>query len=143
MKTEIVEQPKAPPTSNGSLNGGNAEQNPRGKKRKVKVLEDEFVEDINRAKRLATVTKEEVVADEDSAVDKKSKAAKPAKKSVKKKAKVTSESEGEVEVEEKVEQKVKKKRKTKEEKEAEAMPLAARTVAHKLFIGAHVSAAGG
>lgn len=38
---------------------------------------------------------------------------------------------------------VKRKRKTKEEKEAEAMPLAARTVGHKLFIGAHVSSAGG
>jgi hypothetical protein len=40
------------------------------------------------------------------------------------------------------EQPVKKKRKTKEEKEAEAMPLASRTVGHKLFIGAHVSSAG-
>ncbi|CAD0082972.1 unnamed protein product [Aureobasidium vineae] len=39
--------------------------------------------------------------------------------------------------------KVVRKRKTKEEKEAEAMPLAARTLGHKLFIGAHVSAAGG
>ncbi|GAB7341007.1 hypothetical protein MBLNU457_7340t1 [Dothideomycetes sp. NU457] len=37
----------------------------------------------------------------------------------------------------------KRKRKTKEEKEAEAMPLAARTVGHKMFIGAHVSSAGG
>jgi AP endonuclease-1 len=37
----------------------------------------------------------------------------------------------------------KKKRKTKEEKEAEAMPLSARTIGHKLFIGAHVSSAGG
>jgi AP endonuclease-1 len=37
----------------------------------------------------------------------------------------------------------KTKRKTKEEKEAEAMPLAARTIGHKLFIGAHVSSAGG
>ncbi|KAK5168615.1 DNA-(apurinic or apyrimidinic site) lyase [Saxophila tyrrhenica] len=42
-----------------------------------------------------------------------------------------------------VEKKVKRKRKTKEEKEAEAMPLAARTVGHKLYIGAHVSSAGG
>lgn len=41
------------------------------------------------------------------------------------------------------EEKVVRKRKTKEEKEAEAMPLAARTVGHKLFIGAHVSSAGG
>ncbi|KAK4992926.1 DNA-(apurinic or apyrimidinic site) lyase [Elasticomyces elasticus] len=38
---------------------------------------------------------------------------------------------------------VKRKRKTKEEREAEAMPLAARTVGHKMFIGAHVSSAGG
>ncbi|OQO04009.1 hypothetical protein B0A48_10652 [Cryoendolithus antarcticus] len=39
--------------------------------------------------------------------------------------------------------KVVRKRKTKEEKEAEAMPLAARTIGHKLFIGAHISSAGG
>lgn len=43
--------------------------------------------------------------------------------------------------------KVKKKRKTKEEKEAEAMPLAARTaigtLKRAMFIGAHVSGAGG
>jgi AP endonuclease-1 len=38
---------------------------------------------------------------------------------------------------------VKGKRKTKEEKEAEAMPLLERTIGHKLFIGAHVSSAGG
>jgi AP endonuclease 1 len=44
-----------------------------------------------------------------------------------------------------IEKKVKKKRKSKAEKEAELveMPLAARTVGHRLFIGAHVSAAGG
>lgn len=39
--------------------------------------------------------------------------------------------------------KVVRKRKTKEEKDAEAMPLAARTIGHKMLIGAHVSAAGG
>ncbi|KAF2834869.1 AP endonuclease [Patellaria atrata CBS 101060] len=39
--------------------------------------------------------------------------------------------------------KVTRKRKTKEEKEAEAMPLAARTVGSNLYIGAHVSSAGG
>ena len=44
-----------------------------------------------------------------------------------------------------IRKKVKGKRKTKAEKEAELveMPLAARTTGHKLFIGAHVSAAGG
>lgn len=36
-----------------------------------------------------------------------------------------------------------KRTKTKAQKEAEAMPLAARTIGHKLFIGAHVSSAGG
>ncbi|KAB2572118.1 putative dna-(apurinic or apyrimidinic site) lyase 1 protein [Lasiodiplodia theobromae] len=36
-----------------------------------------------------------------------------------------------------------RKRKTKEEKDAEMAPLAARTVTSKLFVGAHVSAAGG
>ena len=45
------------------------------------------------------------------------------------------------------EKKVTKKRKTREEKEAEAMPLAARTVVEGLkktmYIGAHVSGAGG
>ena len=39
--------------------------------------------------------------------------------------------------------KVKRHRKTKEEKEAEAMPLAARTNDLRMFIGAHVSAAKG
>ena len=39
--------------------------------------------------------------------------------------------------------KVRRKRKTKEEKEAEAMPIAARSIGAKLFVGAHVSAAGG
>lgn len=41
------------------------------------------------------------------------------------------------------EKKAVRKRKTKEEKEAEAMPLASRTVGHRLFVGAHVSSAGG
>ena len=39
--------------------------------------------------------------------------------------------------------KVPRKRKTKEEKEAEAMPLAARTNGIRMFVGAHVSMAGG
>jgi AP endonuclease 1 len=66
--------------------------------------------------------------------------------------KVKAKSKRKIEVDEGVEQevdikKVKKKRKTKEEKEAEAMPLAARTSIQTLkkamYIGAHVSGAGG
>lgn len=51
------------------------------------------------------------------------------------------------EEEDKVEKKVVKKRKTKEEKEAELIPLAPRTdvstLKRKMFIGAHISGAGG
>jgi AP endonuclease-1 len=42
-----------------------------------------------------------------------------------------------------IKKKVIRKRKTKEEKEAEAMPIAARTIGSKIVIGAHVSSAGG
>jgi AP endonuclease-1 len=42
-----------------------------------------------------------------------------------------------------VKKKVVRKRKTKEEKEAEAMPLAARTIGSNIVLGAHVSSAGG
>ncbi|KAL9125219.1 MAG: hypothetical protein Q9217_005537 [Psora testacea] len=50
---------------------------------------------------------------------------------------------GEAEVDEGGEKKVKRRRKTKEEKEAETMPLAARTNGLRMFIGAHVSGAKG
>jgi AP endonuclease-1 len=65
------------------------------------------------------------------------------KASAKRKAKIAEDDEDEVSEE----KKVKKKRKTKEEKEAETMPLAARTaikgLKKALYIGAHVSGAGG
>lgn len=137
-----VEKTEEPVVSNGSLNQKEPKQDTPRKKRKTKVIEDEFVNDINQAKKLAETKEEKVIveapADENEFVAVKSK-----KKGSKKKVKAESESEGEAEVDGKPEKKVKKKRKTKEEKEAEAMPLASRTVGHKLFIGAHVSAAGG
>jgi AP endonuclease-1 len=69
-------------------------------------------------------------------------------KKVKGKRKVKVEEEAEEELREDEDtKKVKKKRKTKEEKEAEAMPLAGRTSVQTLkramYIGAHVSGAGG
>ncbi|KAL2045019.1 hypothetical protein N7G274_002794 [Stereocaulon virgatum] len=51
--------------------------------------------------------------------------------------------EGKGEDSEEGSKKIKRKRKTKEEKEAEAMPLAARTTGLQMFLGAHVSAAKG
>lgn len=66
--------------------------------------------------------------------------AKPKKAPTKRKAKIDEDDDGE-------EKKAPKKRKTKEEKEAEAMPVAARTLVGSLkkamHIGAHVSGAGG
>lgn len=85
---------------------------------------------INRAKA-------EVVLEEE-------KAPKSKKASAKRKSKAVDDEEDDKDAGKK---KVTKKRKTKEEKEAEAMPLAARTVIAGLKkamqIGAHVSAAGG
>ena len=63
-----------------------------------------------------------------------------------KKRKVEVEEEKDVKAEVKgdlPEKTVKRKRKTKEDNQVEAMPLAERTLGHKLFIGAHVSSAGG
>jgi AP endonuclease-1 len=69
------------------------------------------------------------------------------KKSSIKRKKAAKDEEDEEDDEDASEKKVIKKRKTKEEKEAEAMPLAARTLVGGLkkamYIGAHVSGAGG
>ena len=93
-------------------------QQPSSKKRRVKKVKEKIQED-------------EGVGLEQSDSKKKR------KKTVKQEKGVKTEANGDV-----VEKK-KPKRKTKEEKEAEAMPLALRTIGHKLFIGAHVSGAGG
>lgn len=49
----------------------------------------------------------------------------------------------EIEEEGTIKKKVVRKKKTKEEKEAEAMPLLARTIGSKIVVGAHISSAGG
>lgn len=91
----------------------------------------------NSRKRKAVEYKEE---EEDEDVE-------PVTKKAPKKRKTTKSEAEDTKVDENgdpvAEKKVVRKRKTKEEKESEAMPLAARTVGHKMFIGAHVSAAGG
>jgi hypothetical protein len=67
-------------------------------------------------------------------------------KKIKKEGKRKAEKDETIE-EDAVTKKVKRKRKTKEEKEAETMPLAARTsiqtLKRPIYIGAHISAAGG
>ncbi|KAK3724503.1 DNA-(apurinic or apyrimidinic site) lyase [Vermiconidia calcicola] len=109
----------------------------RAKKQKVQVKEEETAETVAKVKggrkRKVEVKTEEAVET----------GVKP-KKGKKHKAEVESEDTGEVRGEDNtVEKKPRRKRKTKEEKEAEAMPIAARTIGHKLLIGAHVSSAGG
>ena len=89
---------------------------------------------VGRGKKAATVE----VEPQELEVVKKSKA------SAKRKVKTE---DGDEEVKEKAEKKVVKKRKTKEEKEAELRPLAPRTdvstLKRKMYIGAHISGAGG
>lgn len=88
----------------------------------------------NASKKRKVEEEEDIVKAEEDAIEG---APKPKRKAAKKQVKEEAEEDdGE-------EKKVSRKRKTKEEKEAEAMPLQARTVGHKLFIGAHVSSAGG
>jgi hypothetical protein len=67
----------------------------------------------------------------------------PFKKKTKSKGKATGSVEEDGQVGADVPKKTRRKRKTKEEKEVEAMPLAARTVGLRMFIGAHVSIATG
>jgi len=117
---------------------------PRAKKAKVEVIEEVETANITQspptAKRARKVKVEEQQPTEAAAEA----GQKPTPKKRQSKTKAVKEEEAEVgETGEVIEKKVKRKRKTKEEKEAEAMPLAARTVGHKLFIGAHVSSAGG
>ncbi|KAH0292603.1 AP endonuclease, partial [Aureobasidium sp. EXF-3399] len=99
----------------------------RGTKRKLKQEDEpeEIVTPVKRARQSKAVKVDQPISP-------------PPKKATKSKKPVEDTEEPEA-----TKPKVVRKRKTKEEKEAEEMPLAARTVGHKLFIGAHVSAAGG
>lgn len=83
-----------------------------------------------RKKKITEVKEEQEEEEETAPATKGNRPVKPKAKALKE--------EGEEDV-----KKVTKKRKTKAEREAEAMPLAARTIGHKMVIGAHVSAAGG
>jgi AP endonuclease-1 len=89
-------------------------------------------------RRIARTRKVKPEPEEEESACSSEEAPKPAPKKRQPKAKVVKKEDPEEE-----EKPIKKKRKTKEEKEAEAMPLSARTIGHKLFIGAHVSSAGG
>lgn len=114
---------------------------PASKKRKTKQIKEEVAGElrVNGTSPARATRKKEVKYEEAPDSDEQPKPATPKGK----KRKVTVKEEVEVKEDVDGEKKAKKKRKTKEEKEAEAMPLAARTVGHKLFIGAHVSSAGG
>lgn len=117
-----------------------------GKKRKIKkeAVEEEEREETpkkparKRASKAKVETEEAGEANADVGADETPKS-KVKRKAVKKEVKTEDEGEdGDVKT-------VKKKRQSKAEKEANLImnPLAARTVGHKLFIGAHVSASGG
>lgn len=123
-------------TTKSSTNSTGHESN------RTKVEEEEaIVEQEDRPKRTKRTTKikVEIAQDEEEAV------ATP-KKSRKRTQKETLEVTQEAEVvgeDGEDSPKKKRRRKTKEEKEAEAMPLAARTTGLRMFLGAHVSSAKG
>lgn len=89
----------------------------RSKKFKVEVAEDEEEEVARQKKSRKRTTKKEILEVKEEAEEVGGEGEDPAKK--------------------------KRRRKTKEEKEAEAMPLAARTTGLRMFLGAHVSSAKG
>jgi AP endonuclease-1 len=113
------------------------------KRRKVKD-EAQAIAGSAQAKKRAPSARSKVAVkpepeeEEEEPVVESPKPKKRAKKEVKEEVKTEEGREGA-----EVEKKVVRKRKTKDEKKAEEMPLAARTLGHKLFIGAHVSSAGG
>lgn len=103
-----------------------------------------------RSRKTKVVTASIKEEEEDAEVnDSASEAASVPKKVTKSKSKVKKVVKKQVVKKEEVEEdgttkkKVVRKKKTKEEKEAEAMPLLARTISSKLVVGAHISSAGG
>jgi AP endonuclease-1 len=121
-----------------------ASKKPSSKRGAKKVKAEVDLEEDTAAKpKKASVKRKTKIDDDNEEDDEKEQPPLELKKaSAKRKAK-----EDEGDGEEDGKGKTKKKRKTKEEKEAEAMPLAVRTAIGSLkkaiYIGAHVSAAGG
>lgn len=135
---------------------GHAEEERPGKRRRAKPIKAEVAEAATAldadepaekpVKKRTRKQKVKVEVEEEASVDEQAADQDSAPKKRRTRKKEVKEEEEEVDQDgNAVEKKVKKKRKTKAEKEAELvdMPLAARTAGHKLFIGAHVSAAGG
>ncbi|KAF7197400.1 DNA-(apurinic or apyrimidinic site) lyase 1 [Pseudocercospora fuligena] len=142
-KEELRLSPAPDETLEADGNAPNGTKPSSSKRRKIKteVVEEIAVTKSPEASKSRKAQIEAKVEEETGAGAEQS-----PKPKAKRKAKVKQEVKAEVEEaenEDTRETKVKRKRKTKEEKEAEMLPLAARTVGHKLFIGAHVSSAGG
>ena len=112
------------------------------KKRKATKVKEKVVDEASKIAEIKETLKNNVLTKEEFDSEANGKLTSKAGKGRKKKA-VKVEEETDVEGDDKAVKKPKQKRKTKEEKKAEMVPLAARTAGHKLYIGAHVSAAGG
>jgi hypothetical protein len=110
------------------------------------VIKEEAVVQISASSPRKIKTKAQIKKIKDEEAEAEEAIASPSRKKASKKRKLKGEdlngqADDGAEVEGEV--KPKRKRKTAEEKAAEAMPLAARTLGGKLFIGAHVSSAKG
>ena len=140
-KTEAVAAEESPAVENSG-------EVPKTTSRKVKQEVIEAEEDHgnkvspnkNKRKQKEQIKKEEEKIEESSADEDTPKTAKRKRYTKREEAE---EEQDEEEGQEGTPKKVKRKRKTKEEREAEAMPLAARTASLRMYIGAHVSSAKG
>ena len=117
-ETKAVEETILSPPPDGLLDGNvleTAGEAPSPKKRKIGKAKTRKVDEINGVKKTNKTVKDVTTGEPED-------------------------SNAEQEV---VKPVAKARKKTKAEKEAEAMPLATRSIGHRLLIGAHVSASGG
>lgn len=132
VKVEAEEEVEVEITSRGAAKSAR-----KGNKTKVETVKEEDprigTPKKPKSRTKATAVIQEKTETEDLGTPKKG------RKRTKAKVEVEEEKEGG----EETPKKVRRKRKTKEEKEAEAMPLAARTAGLKMYVGAHVSSAKG
>lgn len=130
----VVSSPTTKQRANGFVESPRSSR--RSRQTGADVLVKEESRDPNGGTKTRKVAKAEPVDEQESLSEKETKP-KPKRTT---KAKPVKDKEDEVQEDE---SKPKRKRKTKEEKDAEAMPLAARTLGSKMFVGAHTSMAKG
>jgi hypothetical protein len=147
VKTEVQAAESTPTEAKNQSTTPSERKTKSNKKAAVAVglkKAEQFEDDaFNKTPRKRNTTQEKKA--ETISAELKEEADTPVKKKTTSKSKATEavDLEGDDQVVDEAPKKTHRKRKTQEEKEAEAMPLAARTSGLRMFIGAHVSIASG